>query len=124
MNPLLPLPVVDVDDLPEEYRRLLAPDEPVIGPDGHVLRRPRYFYEIQSWNIARAVQLSEHFGLWEFIDGDVQEAPLLRSFPRYIPCAVSVLAVHLELFHNPSRSGRGESAGRRPAPEADAARAS
>lgn len=98
MNQLLPLRVVDVETLPEEYRRLLAPDEPVTGPDGHVLRRPRYFYEIESWNTARDVQLSEHFGLWEFVDVDVGEAAPLRGFPRYIPCAVSVLAVHVELF--------------------------
>jgi hypothetical protein len=98
MNQLLPLRVVDVQSLPDEYRRLLAPDESVSGADGHVLRRPRYFYEIDSWNTARDVQLTEHFGLWEFIDVDVREAAPLRSFPRYIPCAVSVLAVHLELF--------------------------
>ena len=98
MNELLPLRVVDVQTLPPEYRRLLAPDEPVNGPDGHVLRRPRYFYEIDSWNTARRVQLTEHFGLWEFVEVDVREAAPLRTYPRYIPCAVSVLAVHLELF--------------------------
>jgi hypothetical protein len=98
MNELLPLRVVDVQALPEEYRRLLAPDEPVTGPDGHTLRRPRYFYEVDSWKRALDVQLSEHFALWEFVDVDVHEATLLRTFPRYIPCAVSVLAVHLELF--------------------------
>ena len=98
MNDLLPLRVVDVRTLAPDYRRLLAPDEPVTGPDGHVLRRPRYFYEIDSWNTARRVQLTEHFGLWEFVEVDVREAAALRTYPRYIPCAVSVLAVHLELF--------------------------
>ena len=98
MNPLLPLRVIDGQQLADEYRQLLAPDETVAGPDGHVLRRPRYFYEIDSWNRALDVHLAEHFGLWEFVDSDVQEAALLRGFPRYIPCAVSVLAVHLELF--------------------------
>lgn len=98
MNEALPLRVVDVELLPKEYRDLLWPNAVVTGSDGHAVRRPRYFYEIDSWETARQVQLAPHFGLWEFIDGDVREAPLLRSFPRYVPCAVSVLAVHLELF--------------------------
>jgi hypothetical protein len=98
MNALLPLRVVDVQALAADYRRLLAPDEPVSGADGDVLRRPRYFYEIDSWKTAREVQLTEHFGLWEFMEVDVREAAPLRGYPRYIPCAVSVLAVHLELF--------------------------
>lgn len=98
MNEALPLRVVDVDTLAEEHRRLLAPDQAIVGANGLVVRRPRYFYEIPSWEAAMQVELSPHFGLWEFIDVDVREAPLLRTFPRYIPCAVSMLAVHLELF--------------------------
>ena len=98
MNELLPLRVVDVEQLPAEYRGLLAPDEAVNARDGHTRRRPRYFYEIESWQTALDVRLSEHFGVWEFIEVDVRESTLLRSFPRYVPCAVSVLAVHLELF--------------------------
>lgn len=98
MNDALPLRVVDGDDLPRDYQDLLLPNAPVAGPDGHMLRRPRYFYEVDSWDTALHVQLAPHFALWEFIDVDVNEAPLLREFPRYIPCAVSVLAVHLELF--------------------------
>jgi hypothetical protein len=98
MNAALPLPVVDGDRLPPEYRVLLAPNAALVNPDGHAVRRPRYFYEVDSWETARQIQLAPHFALWEFIDVDVQEAPLLREFPRYVPCAVSVLAVHLELF--------------------------
>lgn len=98
MNSAVPLRIVDVETLPDEYRRLLTPDAPVEGPHGELLRHPRYFYEVDSWETALGVQLSPHFGLWEFLDVDVREAPLLRVFPRYVPCAVSVLAVHLELF--------------------------
>lgn len=98
MNQSVPLRVVDVDTLSEEHRRLLAPDAAVEGPQGELVRHPRYFYEIGSWQTAIEVQLSAHFGLWEFLDVDVREAPLLRTFPRYVPCAVSVLAVHLELL--------------------------
>jgi hypothetical protein len=98
MNDALPLPVVDAETLAPEYRALLRPGEAVRGPDGHIVQRPRYFYEVDSWQTARRVSLAAHFGLWEFIDVDAREAPLLRGFPRYVPCAVSVLAVHLELF--------------------------
>ncbi len=97
MNPSVPLRIVDVEMLPEEYRRLLL-DAPVEGPHGELLRHPRYFYEVDSWQTALDVQLSPHFSLWEFLEVDVREAELLRDFPRYVPCAVSVLAVHLELF--------------------------
>jgi hypothetical protein len=98
MNDALPLRVVDGTELPPEYRTLLRPNEPVAGPNGHTLRRPRYFYEVDSWDTALHLPLAPHFGLWEFIDVDVNEASLLREFPRYVPCAVSVLAVHLEML--------------------------
>jgi hypothetical protein len=98
MNEALPLRVVDVESLPAPYGKLLRPETAAIGPDGHTVQRPRYFYEVESWEQALEIHLAPHFALWEFIDVDVREAPLLRTFPRYIPCAVSVLAVHLELF--------------------------
>lgn len=98
MNQAVPLRVVDMEALSEQYRTLLTPDAPLQGPHGELVRHPRYFYEIDSWQTALAVQLSPHFALWEFIDIDVREAAPLREFPRYVPCAVSVLAAHLELF--------------------------
>jgi hypothetical protein len=98
MNDALPLRVVDADDLPEPYRDLLWPTAVLTDARGHTVRRPRYFYEVESWEAALEIRLAQHFALWEFIDVDVREAPLLRAFPRYVPCAVSVLAVHLELF--------------------------
>jgi hypothetical protein len=98
MNEAVPLPVVDVESLPDEYRRLLLPAASSAAADGRVVRRPRYFYEVDSWKTAMRTELSRHFALWEFVDVDVREPSLMRSFPRYVPCAVSVLAVHLELF--------------------------
>jgi hypothetical protein len=98
MNDTLPLRVVDANLLPVEYRALLEPRAAMTGQNGQPVERPRYFYEVDSWETARQVQLAPHFALWEFIDVDAHEAPLFREFPRYVPCAVSMLAVHLELF--------------------------
>ena len=39
-----------------------------------------------------------HFGLNEFILTDLRESPRLQNFPKYIPCAVRVLAFYLEQF--------------------------
>src|SRR5699024_10377485 len=61
---------------------------------------PRYFYEIPSWDTAMTLQLSEHFALWEFIHTDVHEAEPLRTFPRYVPCAITLLALALEQFRD------------------------
>src|SRR2546428_7251096 len=44
------------------------------------------------------MELATHFLLWEFIQVDVREAPPLRTFPRYVPCAITLLAVCLERF--------------------------
>ena len=43
-------------------------------------------------------QLTPHFGLWELIDVDVREAEPMRMFPRYVPCAIALLATHLEVL--------------------------
>jgi hypothetical protein len=45
-----------------------------------------------------AVRLTPSFGLWELIQTDVLEAPVLQSFPRYVPCALPLLAFALEQF--------------------------
>ncbi|MCA1559385.1 MAG: hypothetical protein LC753_03550 [Acidobacteria bacterium] len=98
MNDVLQLPIVDAESLPDEYRQLLRPAASSAAAGGRSVGRPRYFYEIDSWETAMRTELSPHFALWEFVDVDVREPPLMRSFPRYVPCAVSVLVVHLELF--------------------------
>ncbi|MDQ3169253.1 MAG: hypothetical protein M3Q55_03815 [Acidobacteriota bacterium] len=95
---LLPLPIVDGLALGETYRALLRPDEPVTAPDGAPRRLPRYFYQVDSWAQALEVRLSENFSLWEFIDVDLYEPDLLRQYPRYVPCSVTLLAAHLEIF--------------------------
>jgi hypothetical protein len=93
-----PLPIVDGLTLSPRHRELLNPGGLLVGRDGETHRLPRYFYEIESWDRALATPLSAHFGLWEFIDVDVREPGGLRAFPRYVPCAVSLLASALESF--------------------------
>lgn len=67
---------------------------------GKLRRLPRFFYEVDSWQTAQQVQLANDFCLWEFLTVDVREAELLRTFPRYIPCAVTALAAHLQVFRD------------------------
>jgi hypothetical protein len=93
-----PLTVVDGLDLDEERQAALRPDAVVRDRNGRARRLPRFFYEIGSWTEALETRLSAHFGLYEFITVDYREVEVVRQFPRYIPCAVSILAAHLELF--------------------------
>ena len=94
----LPLPLVRADELPREVRQVLRPGETLRDRAGtaHVL--PSSFLRVDSWNQARETELTPNFKLWELIGVDVREAPLLRSFPRYVPCALMLLAPGLELF--------------------------
>ena len=94
----LPLPLIDIADLPDAVRVVLAPgatrrDE---GGDAHQL--PGRFLRIESWDQALSTQLTPHFMLWELIGVDVREAAPVRGFPRYVPCALLLLASALELF--------------------------
>jgi hypothetical protein len=93
-----PLSVVDGLTLPPEYRKALKPGEILQDAAGRPRQLPRYFYEIPSWDSAMKIQLTPHFLLWEFIQVDVRETPVLLSFPRYVPCAITLLAVCLERF--------------------------
>lgn len=90
------LKVVDAFDLDPELRGLLRPHEMAEGAAGRQHRLPRYFYEIPSHEGAKEVRLTPHFGLNEFILVDLKEATLIRKYPRYIPCAVRLLAFYLE----------------------------
>ncbi len=92
------LPIVDGASLSRVHRDLLKPDEWMRGRDGESHRLPRYFFEVESWPVALATPLTAHFGLWEFMDVDLREPPPLRAFPRYVPCAVGLLAAALEIF--------------------------
>ena len=97
-NGSLPLPVVDGHRLPVPLRDALRPGDELRDRAGVRRRLPRYFYEVDSWNTALQVQVAPNFCLWEFLGVDVREVPPLRSFPRYVPCAVTALAAHLSVF--------------------------
>src|SRR5438128_8919523 len=93
-----PLRLVDGRRLERRYRDVLLPGGILCDHGGQARALPRYFYEIESWAQASDTLLSPHFRVSEFIHTDVREAPPLRVFPRYIPCAVVLLAHALELF--------------------------
>jgi hypothetical protein len=98
--PPLRLPIVNGEELDETTRKLLKPGELVEDRHGVQRRLPKYYYRIPSWKAALDVQLAPHFGLWELIDIDVREADAMRCFPRYVPCAITMLAAHLQLLRN------------------------
>ncbi len=90
--------IVDGLTLERRLREVLRPAELVPDRHGRMRRLPRFFYEVPSWEQAKDTELAPHFSLAEFIDVDVREHELQRGFPRYVPCAVVLLAGHLELF--------------------------
>lgn len=92
------LKVVDAFDLDDELRTILRPGEMVKDEKGRRHRLPRYFYEIPAHEVASGTRLTPHFGLNEFALVDLKEAPRLQEFPRYVPCAVRMLAFYLEQF--------------------------
>jgi hypothetical protein len=95
---MFPLRVVDGLRLDREVREVLLPGAVLCDDYGVPRRLPRFFYEIPTWDDARRIQLGPNFALWEFIQTDVREAPPLRAFPRYVPCAITTLAMCLEQF--------------------------
>ena len=92
------LKLVDGLALPEALRQVHRPGETVPGEDGHRRELPRFFYEVPSWKMAVETNLTEHFSLYEFVSVDVREHPVARAWPRYVPCAVTLLAAHLEVL--------------------------
>lgn len=94
------LKVVDAFDLDDELRSILKPGEMVRDAEGRRHRLPRYFYEVPSHEVAITTRLTTHFSLNEFIFVDLKESQRLQSFPRYVPCAVRVLAFYLEQFRS------------------------
>ena len=95
-----PLRVVDGLRLEKSLRDGLMPGRIVQDDAGHTRRLPRYFYEIPTWQDAMKLALAPNFELWEFIQTDVREAAPLRTFPRYVPCAITLLGLALEQFRN------------------------
>lgn len=92
------LPIVDGLHLSQEHRELLRPGEFIRTRNGDVHRLPRFFYAVESSDVAVKTLLTPHFGLWELTEVDLYEAPLLRKYPRYVPCGVVVLAAALEVL--------------------------
>lgn len=92
------LKVVDAFDLDDELRGLLKPGEMLKDAQQRRHRLPRYFYEVPDREAAMSIRLTHHFGLNEFLIVDLKEHPRLQQFPRYIPCAVRILAFYLEQF--------------------------
>lgn len=95
---MLPLPVVDARSLDATRRATLRPGEPFHDRDGCARQLPKWFYRVDSWQQALDTRVTEHFTLSEFMGVDVREARSVRLFPRYVPCAVTLLAGHLEIF--------------------------
>ena len=92
------LKVVDAYDLDDDLRAILKPGDMVRDSEGRRHRLPRYFYEIPSHEVAMKTRLTPHFGLNEFILADLKEATRLHGYPRYVPCAIRLLAFYLEQF--------------------------
>lgn len=96
----LPLPVVDGLDLAGPIRSLLRPGELLRSRSGEDHRLPRFFYAVESTDVALGTQLTQDFALWEFMEVDLHESPLLRAYPRYVPCAVTALAHALQVLRS------------------------
>ena len=95
---MLPLPLVPADALPAALRPVHRPGEALLDRSGATRVLPSSFLRVDSWSQALETLLTPHFALWELIGVDVREAPLARAFPRYVPCALVLLAAGLELF--------------------------
>ena len=94
----LALKVIDGLTLGAPHRSLLMPGALVRDAYRRTRRLPRFFYQVDSWETARETMVAPHFALWEFIDVDLYEPLPLRTYPRYVPCAVTALAAHLEVL--------------------------
>lgn len=95
---VLGLRVVDARTLDAGRVDALRPGAEIVTRDGSRQRLPIFYYEVESWADALALTVTGHFGLWEFMDVDVRESAPLRAFPRYVPCAVTMLGAALEVF--------------------------
>jgi hypothetical protein len=90
------LRIVDGYRLLRAHREALMPGGFLRDAAGTGRQLPRYFYEVPSWQAALELELAPHFHMWEFLHIDVREAEVLRFFPRYVPCAVTLTALVLE----------------------------
>jgi hypothetical protein len=90
--------IIDGLKLPRGYAEILCPGQTIKDASGREMTLPRYFYEVADWQSAVEWDLTQHFSLYEFMTVDVREADKLQGFPRYIPCAITLLAAALEAF--------------------------
>ena len=97
MSPL-PLPLVRAADLPPPLREVLRPGASLHDRAGRARVLPAAFLRVDSWEQAQETRLTPHFKLSELIEVDVREAQAARDFPRYVPCALLLLASALELL--------------------------
>ena len=95
---MLPLPLVHGQQLHKAVQQVLRPGETLRDRAGHARVLPTTFLRVDSWKHALETRLTAHFTVSELIEVDVREAPPVRSFPRYVPCAILLLASALELF--------------------------
>ena len=93
------LRAVDALTLSIEHQAAFRPGKAITDEKGVVHHLPRFFFEVPTWEEARALRVAVHFTLSELIAVDSREAPLLlREFPHYVPCAILALARYLEDF--------------------------
>jgi len=91
--------IVDGMTLSAEHRALLRPCELLTDPCGGIHRLPRWFYEVESWQAAKAMRVTANFMLAELSTVDCREADLLvRQLPHYVPCTLTVLGRYLQEF--------------------------
>lgn len=91
--------IVDGLKLSPELRKCLRPAEVMRDANGEIHRLPRFFYEVPSWDEAKAFKLTANFNIAELILVDCREARILfRHPPLYVPCAVTILGRYLEEF--------------------------
>jgi hypothetical protein len=95
----LPLPVVHGGDLPPELREVLRPGQMLHDRAGVARVLPSTFLRVDSWNQALTTHLTRNFTVAEFIGVDMRESQVIvQAFPRYVPCALALLAGALETF--------------------------
>jgi hypothetical protein len=88
------------DCIQAPVRSPLMPGAVVRDSHARLRRLPRFFYAVESWQTALDTRLTPHFALWEFMDVDLYEPAPLRRFPRYVPCAVTLLAAALQVVRD------------------------
>jgi hypothetical protein len=58
-----PLPIVDAFELDAPLRSLLMPGVAVRDSHARLRRLPRFFYAVESWNVALETRLTPHFAI-------------------------------------------------------------